>query len=222
MTIKTNRVFRIRVRGEYACFTRPEFKVERVSYEAMTPSAAQGVLEAILWKPAIRWNIHSIEVLAPIRWMSLVRNEVGRVAARPGEYFADEDRQQRSTVALRDVDYVVSASMEMTSRAAKGDNSAKFDSMFKRRLEKGQHFQQPYLGCREFAADVRECSDTPLPIEPGIRRPLGMMFWGFDYASEGTTPLFFEASLVEGILEIPSREAVLAANAPDPAGGQDA
>src|SRR5207249_7391890 len=118
-----SRSFQVRARGPMACFTRPEMKVERVSYEVMTPSAARGLLEAILWKPAIRWRVHEIAVLAPIRWTSFRRNEVNsRASTRTTTYFADADRAQRNTVALRDVDYVIRASFELTERASEADN----------------------------------------------------------------------------------------------------
>src|SRR5690554_3314175 len=145
----------LRISGPLACFTRPELKAERVSYPVITPSAARGVLEAILWKPAIRWRIERIKVLAPIVFTSFRRNEVDRVAAAPtratvesgGEYaplLVEDRRQQRNTVALRDVDYIIEARIELTDRAGEGDNLAKFVEMFRRRVEKGQHFHQPY------------------------------------------------------------------------------
>src|SRR5579863_758689 len=146
-------LYRVRARGELACFTRPEFKTERFSYEVMTPSAARGLIEAILWKPAIRWHVRRILVLAPPRFVQLKRNEVNsrasvrnvQQAARSGlplDYFADEDRAQRNTLALRDVDYAVEAEFQMTSRRGSGDNPQKFDEMFRRRLEKGQFHMQ--------------------------------------------------------------------------------
>lgn len=210
-----SRRFGIRVRGELACFTRPELKVERVSYEVMTPSAARGVLEAVLWKPAITWRIHEIAVLTPIRWISFRRNEVNSRASirTQGHYLADEDRAQRNTVALRDVDYVVSASFEMTSRAGPDDNVRKFEEMFERRLERGQYHHAPYLGCREFAARVDLAPETFQPSEVGIERPLGWMFFDFDFpastaAPTTPTPLFFEARLKHGVLQVPPRSVV--------------
>src|SRR5207244_10832105 len=135
--------------GEYACFTRPELKAERVSYEVMTPSAARGVLEAILWKPAIRWTISRIHVLAPIRFTAVRRNEVNSKLSVRGDvsrYFADEDRAQRNTILLTDVDYVIEAHFEMTDRAGPDDNLQKFEQMFARRLAKGQSVHAPYRG----------------------------------------------------------------------------
>ena len=153
-------IYEVRIRGEYACFTRPEFKTERVSYEVITPSAARGVLEAVLWKPAIRWHIRRILLLERPRFIQFKRNEVTKRASVdsalkamrsgvPQDYFTDDDRAQRNTLALRDVDYAVEAEFRMTSRQGPEDNPKKFDEMFRRRLEKGQFHMQPYLGCRE-------------------------------------------------------------------------
>jgi CRISPR-associated protein Cas5d len=194
-------------------------KVERVSYEVMTPSAARGLLEAVLWKPAIEWRIHAIEVLAPVRWVSVRRNEVNsRASLEKRMIVADEDRAQRNTVALRDVDYVVHASFAMTTRAGAADNVRKFEEMFERRLEKGQHHSAPFLGCREFAAALEPANGAPQPIDHGVDRPLGWMFYDFDWSgfqgqgshkeSEARTPLFFEARLAGGVLHVPTREIV--------------
>ncbi|MCA9583302.1 MAG: type I-C CRISPR-associated protein Cas5 [Myxococcales bacterium] len=206
-----SQTFQVRVRGDIACFTRPEFKVERVSYEVMTPSAARGVMEAVLWKPAIQWVVESITVLAPIRWTSFRRNEVNSVAsARQGVVFcADEDRAQRNTVALRDVDYGIEVHFRMTDRAGDQDNVTKFEEMFQRRLSKGQRFHQPYLGCREFPAVV-EPWDGSRPAVPTERRPLGFVFWDFDYRQSPPKPTFFEAWLENGVVSVPSPDVVLA------------
>ena len=222
MEERESRVFRVRARGGIACFTRPEMKVERVSYEVMTPGAARGLLEAVLWKPAIAWRIHAIEVLAPVRWISFRRNEVNsRASLEKRMILADEDRAQRNTVALRDVDYVVHASFAMTPRAGEADNVRKFEEMFERRLEKGQHHSAPFLGCREFAAALEPANGTPQPIDHVVDRPLGWMFYDFDWSgfdgqgshkeSEARTPLFFEARLNNGVLHVPPREAVRSA-----------
>jgi len=212
--------FRVRARGPVACFTRPEMKAERVSYEVMTPSAARGILEAITWKPAIRWRIHAIEVLAPIRWMSFRRNEVSdRASPRIAELFADERRAQRNTVALRDVDYVITASFEMTEHAGPDDGVTKFEEIFERRLHKGQTFHQPYLGCRELAAEVSPAPEITKTAETADR-PLGLMFYDFAYSPEGqpARPLFFEARLRDGVLHVPPLAEVLRANARSPEG----
>lgn len=210
------KLFRVRARGPVACFTRPEMKVERVSYEVMTPSAARGLLEAILWKPAIVWRIHEIAVLANIAWISFRRNEVSdRASPKSLEFLADERRAQRNTVALRDVDYIITASIEMTNRAGPEENLKKFEEMFERRLQKGQCFQQPYLGCREFHAEVEPAPDCVRPIDMGADRPLGLMFYDFDYYGPGRSggrPLFFDARLRAGILHVPPLKDVIESN----------
>ncbi len=201
----------MRLRGPLGCFTRPEFKTERVSYEVMTPSAARGALEAVLWKPAIRWRIQRIRVLNPILFTSFKRNEVNskvpvdsvRSAMKGGhlrDFYADEDRAQRNTVALADVDYVVEATFAMTAKAGAGETVTKFVEMFTRRLEKGQSFSQPYLGCREFAAEFLPASGAPDPIPD--TRDLGLMLHDIEFG-EANRPRFFEARLVGGILEVP-------------------
>lgn len=202
--------YRVRVYGPYACFTRPELKVERVSYEVMTPSAARGVLEAILWKPAIRWVIERIHVLAPIRFSAIRRNEVNsRLAVRGdvGRYFADEDRAQRNTVLLSDVDYVVEAHFVMTERAGAEDNLKKFEEMFARRLSKGQSFHAPYLGCREFAARFEPAPETwAIPEELQETRDLGLMLLDLEFDRDGSgraRPHFFPAVLDGGTLTVP-------------------
>jgi CRISPR-associated protein Cas5d len=189
----------------------------------MTPSAARGLLEAVLWKPAITWHVERIKVLKPIRFTAFRRNEVNSKAVAPAAtvvanggsvtpFFADEDRAQRNTVALRDVDYVVEAHFEMTDRAGPEDNMTKFVEMFERRVAKGQHFHQPYFGCREFVAEVLSADDAPAPIEDS--RDLGIMLWDIAYGPDRNRPIFFAARLVEGVLEIPSDpEATLASAA---------
>jgi CRISPR-associated protein Cas5d len=206
---------RLRARGALACFTRPELKVERVSYQVMTPSAARGLLEAVLWKPAIRWHIERIQVLAPIRFVGFRRNEVKNKVTVPAaalvrnggtlpHYFADQEthRAQRNTVALRDVDYVIDAHMTMTEHGGPDDNMNKFVAMFERRVERGQHFHQPYLGCREFAADVIPATGAPAPIEKSC--DLGIMLWDIEYGDERNRPLFFRARLERGVLNVPA------------------
>jgi CRISPR-associated protein Cas5d len=202
--------YRVRVRGPYACFTRPELKVERVSYEVMTPSAARGVLDAILWKPAIQWVVERIHVLAPIRFSAVRRNEVNsRLSARGdvAHYYADEDRAQRNTILLTDVDYVIEAHFRMTTNAGPDDNMQKFEQMFTRRLAKGQSFHAPYLGCREFAARFEPAPDHwEVPRELQERRDLGMMLLDLDFfpdKSGGATPRFFPAVLENGTVVVP-------------------
>ncbi len=210
----------VRACGNLAVFTQPALKVERITTPVMTPSAARGLLEAILWKPAMRWHVERIRVLAPIRFTAFRRNEVNRKAAPPSAavvrdggaapwYLADEDRAQRNTVALRDVDYVIEAHFTLTDKAGPEDNVAKFVDMFRRRVEKGQHFHQPYLGCREFVADVMPADDAPPPISES--RSLGRILWDIEYGEEGNRPIFFEAELRDGVLEVSSNPEATAA-----------
>jgi len=199
--------------GALACFSRPEFSTERVSYEIITPSAARGVLEAILWKPAIRWEVRRISVLSEVRWMEFRRNEVNSrvptrdagTAARTGEplrdFYAAEDRAQRNTVALREVDYLVEAEMHLTARAGADENLTKFREMFLRRIEKGQQHYQPYLGCREFPAQVELAPPELQPIADS--RDLGWMLHDLDFGLE-IQARFFLARMVAGVVEIPA------------------
>lgn len=199
---------RFRVRGEYACFTRPEMKTERVSYEVITPSAARGVLEAIMWKPAIRWRIERIHVLAPIRLTSIRRNEVKSRLSATGNvdrYFASEDRSQRNALVLRDVDYIVEARFEMTDRAGPDDNPGKFRDMIERRLAAGACYHRPYLGCREFAADV-ERAPAEWAVDASLQgeRDLGLMLHDLEFGMDGTaTPRFFHAVMKDGVIDVP-------------------
>jgi CRISPR-associated protein Cas5d len=202
-----SRTMRLRVWGRNACFTRPEMKVERVSYDVMTPSAARGILEAIVWKPAIRWQVERIDVLKPVRWESVRRNEVGSVMSPKSECIYVDDpktRQQRAALLLRDVDYVIHAHFEMTDKAGPEDTTIKFQEMFLRRASQGQCFQRPYLGCREFAADfsfIRH--DEPLPEPISDCRELGYMLHDLDYTGLSPMPRFFRATLEHGKLNVP-------------------
>lgn len=203
----------VKVWGEYACFTRPEMKVERVSYEVMTPSAARGVLEAIFWKPEFRWKVHEIHVLKPIQFTSLLRNEVNSKASvrsarawaseqNGGGFFAEDDRTQRHTLALRDVSYVIYADVEPIGRG-KEEHPAKYRDQFRRRVSRGQCFHRPYLGCREFAAYFDEPDDDP-PIE--VSKSLGRVLFDVQFAPDSSgvgTPVFFNAELERGIVKIP-------------------
>lgn len=208
--------FRLKVWGRNACFTRPEMKVERVSYDVITPSAARGVLEAILWKPAIRWEVERIDVLAPIRWESVRRNEVGSVMSpRTDGIFIEEQRQQRAGLFLRDVAYTLHARFVMTDKAGPEDTVTKFQEMFLRRGERGQCFHRPYLGCREFAADfelIRQ--DAPLPEPIAETRDLGWMLYDIQHdnradkghvhsCTNGCRPSFFRAELKAGVMVVP-------------------
>src|ERR1017187_3653477 len=205
-------ILRLRARGPFACFTRPELKVERVSYPVITPSAARGAIEAVLWKPAIAWRIHRIHVLSEIRFTAFRRNEVNSRAAKPSlamvanggslePFFADEDRAQRNTVALRDVDYLIEASFRMTRRAGPSDNVQKFVETFERRLRNGQHFHQPYLGCREFIAEMLPADAAPPAVDDS--RDLGLMLWDIVFRPGGNRAVFFDAKLEHGVLSVP-------------------
>lgn len=202
----------VRVWGDLACFTRPELKVERVSYEVMTPSAARGVLEAIFWKPEISWRIQRIIVLTPIRHFSVLRNEVndkaspdtisGWMAANEHRsYFADEHRAQRHTLALRDVAYRIEAQMVLKSPVPEG--IGKYVAQFQRRVQKGQCYIRPCLGCREFPAHFGEAKADELPV--GMSCDLGQMLLDLRYNSvQGRAePVFFSARLADGVVEVP-------------------
>lgn len=184
----------LRVWGDLACFTRPEMKVERVSYPVPTPSAARGILEAILYKPQFRWRIHRIAVRRPIQFLAFRRNEVKAVlSARTAEpILADEERTQRNTLALREVDYIIEASLALTPLAGRprnhpfgadepegDDNLGKYHGMFRRRAEKGQCFVQPCFGCREFPAHFELADASAMNVAPGINRDadLGLMVY---------------------------------------------
>lgn len=219
-TSAKSRILRLRVWGDNACFTRPEMKVERVSYDVMTPSAARGVLEAVLWKPAIRWCVTQIDVLKPIRWETVRRNEVGAVMSTDlalaamgrgkgllGMYVEDQ-RQQRAGLLLRDVAYTIHAYFELTDKAGAEDTVVKFEQMFSRRAEKGQCFHRPYLGCREFAAGFAPIGDEqPLPTPISQTSDLGWMLHDQDYDGETPIPSFFQGRLEEGRMKIPPLEA---------------
>lgn len=214
--------FVLEVTGDYACFTRPEMKVERVSYDVITPSAARAVFEAILWKPAIAWQVERIDVLAPVRWVNIRRNEVGAVAStrnaeqamRSGRGLlglsVEDERQQRAGLFLRDVRYRLHARFELTARASDGDTPAKFAEMFRRRARAGQCVNQPYLGCREFAARFRLIEDMaaePPPLAE-FDRDLGWMLYDLDYKTPASPqPRFFNARVQHGVLSVPAWDA---------------
>lgn len=212
---------RLEVWGDYACFTRPEMKTERVSYDVMTPSAARGLLEAVYWHPGLRYTIDRIRVCAPIRTMNLRRNEVkSTISARSartvmergkGELYlaTSEDIQQRASLLLRDVRYVIEAHFDIVKeKAAPGDNDGKFQDILKRRIQRGQFYHQPCFGCREFPAQFKLCeAPPPRPEELSGERDLGYMLWDMDYSDpEDIRPLFFRAKLIDGVLHVPTRD----------------
>jgi CRISPR-associated protein Cas5d len=205
----------LEVSGQFACFTRPEMKVERVSYDVITPSAARSLFEAILWKPSIRWHVHRIEVLRPIRWINLRRNEVSAIVSTRNAQqamnagtgnlgiFIEEERQQRAGLFLRDVGYRVHAEMELIGDDAR-QNPNKYMSMFTRRAASGQCVNQPYLGCREFAADVRWVADDTQALPIAETRDLGWMLHDMDFTRRADPqPRFFNAKLHNGVIEVP-------------------
>lgn len=217
---------RLHVSGAHACFTRAEMKVERVSYDVMTPSAARGILEAVHWKPAIRWVVDRIHVLKPIRFQSIRRNEVGskisvakvKSAMNRGDLdglalVVDEvepstgklkNRQQRAATVLVDVAYVIEAHFERTPLAGADDSEGKHLDIFNRRAARGQCFHQPCLGTREFGAAFELLpADAPLPPAIAETRDLGIMLWDIDHAAPGKPSLFFRARLEAGVLTVP-------------------
>lgn len=204
----------------YACFTRPEMKVERVSYPVMTPSAARGMLEAIFWKPQFSWRIQEIVVLKPISYFSLMRNEVNsRISERSargwekngGGFVASEDRAQRNTLALRDVAYIVRANVQV--KPGVDDDPAKYRDQFRRRVAKGQCYAQPYLGCREFTAAFGPVEGDEVSAAGSMT--IGRMLYDLDFldgSSGHAIPRFFNAELVEGVLQVPPWEEVMHAS----------
>jgi CRISPR-associated protein Cas5d len=215
-----SKTFFLKVWGDNACFTRPEMKVERVSYDVMTPSAARGVLEAILWKPAIAWHVERIDVLNPILWESVRRNEVGaRMSPRSVGIFIEDQRQQRAGLFLRNVAYVIHAHFTMTEKTGAEDNINKFQEMFTRRVQKGRCFNRPYLGCREFSAHFELLPDeASLPETIPDTRDLGWMLYDICHdasldngnhihtCTEECHPSFFRAHLVEGVINLSKAE----------------
>jgi CRISPR-associated protein Cas5d len=207
--------FCLEINGPFACFTRPEMKVERVSYDVITPSAARAVFEAILWKPAIRWRVHRIEVLRPIRWINLRRNEVSKVVLVSSVQRAmvagggdlglsiEDERQQRAALFLRDVAYRIHAHLDLTGEDAQ-NNPGKYFEMFTRRADKGQCVNQPYLGCREFAADFRLVESGAQSPAIAETRDLGWMLHDLDFVDPtDPQPRFFNARLQNGIVDVP-------------------
>ncbi len=217
---------KLKVWGDYACFTRPEMKVERVSYDVMTPSAARGILEAVYWKPAIAWRISKIHVLKPIRFTNVRRNELKskisveniKTAMKDAKYkleiFIEDERQQRAGLILKDVSYVIEAYFEIIEKAGKDDPTdvkpEKHLEIFKRRALAGQCFNQPYLGTREFSASFSliegEIPQTELP-EDQKNKDLGWMLYDIDF-QHNMEARFFRAQLKNGVIDVPPYEEV--------------
>lgn len=213
---------RVLVEGKRACFTRPEMKAERVSYDVITPSAARGLLEAVYWKPAIRWHIDAIDVLNEIRFDTFRRNELkGKLNYRDAKAAMDRDeplsyvvsegdaRQQRATLYLKHVAYIISAHFSLTSRAGEGDTPEKHYNIALRRLRKGQHFNKPVLGCREFPATVsllEEGEAVPPSFYSDVEeKDLGFMLYDLDFSNpESPQPLFYRAIMRRGHIDVAS------------------
>lgn len=219
--------FCLEVWGPMACFTRPELKVERVSYDVITPSAARAIFEAIFWKPAIHWQVTKIEVLNPIKWTSVRRNEVGAVASK-NPIFIEDKRQQKNTLLLENVRYRIYAKLEFIPQwkraesknpwidseeaelLRKDENPGKYNAMFERRAKKGQCFNQPYLGTREFSASFRLVDPETESLDEPIQetRDLGIMLYDMDFEVDIKNPpaLFYRAKMENGVIVVPPKE----------------
>lgn len=224
----------LEISGDYALFSRPEMKVERVSYDVITPSAARGILEAIYWKPQIRWIIDQVTVINPIRFTNIRRNEISKKASLPSKalvadggndtlgIYVDQERQQRASLLLKDVRYLIHASVHIhDTRLERGGDkvpanqaAGKHLEMFKRRARKGQAFHQPALGCREFPARFilhEDEASLPTPHESLIgEKDLGFMLHDIEFdqkpktkAVKSTTPHFFRAQMTDGVIDVP-------------------
>ena len=223
----SDKEFCLEVWGPMACFTRPELKVERVSYDVITPSAARAIFEAVFWKPAIHWQVTKIEVLNPIKWTSVRRNEVGAVASKT-PVFIEEKRQQKNTLMLQDVRYRLWAKMEFIPKwkrkdsknptidaeeadlLRKDENPGKYNAMFERRASKGQCFTQPYLGTRECSASFKlvqiETDELDYPISES--RDLGVMLYDMDFEADIKNPpaMFYRAKMENGVIIVPPKD----------------
>ncbi|SHF68335.1 CRISPR-associated protein, Cas5d family [Bacteroides luti] len=224
----SNKEFCLEVWGDFACFTRPEMKVERVSYDVITPSSARSIFEAIFWKPAIKWQVTKIEVLNPINWISIRRNEVGALMSeRVSNLFIEDNRQQRAGLLLKDVRYRIYAELifirpseriqttrivsdeladkEEKELYKKDENPGKYNAMFERRARKGQCFNQPYLGCREFSANFK-LVDTGLSLKEPINesRDMGFMLYDMDFTNvKDPQAMFYRAQMQNGVITVP-------------------
>ena len=216
-----DKVFCLEVWGPMACFTRPELKVERVSYDVITPSAARAIFEAIFWKPAIHWQITKIEVMTPIKWTSIRRNEVGAVASKNPFFIEDNHiRQQKNTLLLKDVRYRLYAKLEFIPFRERNDtsdkgehpdeNPAKYNAIFERRAGKGQCFTQPYLGTRECSASFKLVDPEKDALDAPIseNRDLGIMLYDMDFEANLKNPLamFYRAKMENGVIIVPPKD----------------
>lgn len=214
---------KVRVWGDYALFSRPELKVERYSYDVMTPSAARGILEAIYWHPGMRWVIDKIYVKNPIRFTSVRRNEVkSKISAsnvlsvyngaqKPLYISSKEEIVQRASMILTDVAYVIEAHFEMTEQANETDNPGKFKDIMMRRLQNGKCYHMPYFGCREFPANFALCEEEEIEtaFDDIAEKDLGLMLFDMDYSDRNNiTPMFFRAVLRHGVLDLRDCEVI--------------
>lgn len=209
-------IVRLKVTGDFACFTRPDLKVERMSYPCMTPSAARGILEAVLWKPEFQWVVRRILVLNPIKFASIKRNEISKKGGRGVEHIEiEKNRVQRNSIVLKDVAYIIEACIFVDEERIKQSKDTanpltvkKYRTMFERRVQKGQCWHQPCLGTREFAADFSVPNEDDTPLE--ITYPIGSMLYDMYYDKTGkVTPLFFyDVAIVNGVLECPEEKAM--------------
>ncbi|MGN0333523.1 MAG: type I-C CRISPR-associated protein Cas5c [Lachnospiraceae bacterium] len=213
---------RIRVWGDYALFSRPEFKTERCTYDVITPSAARGILEAIYWHPGLKWIIDKVYIIKPIRFTSIRRNEVkGKISAgnvlnvmkggkKDISISSKEEIVQRASILLKDVDYVIEAHFEMTDAANASDNPGKFKDIIMRRLKRGECYHQPYFGCREFPAKFELYEEEEVETAyPGDVRDLGFMLYDMDYSDRNNiNPMFFRAKLEDGVLNLNDCEVI--------------
>ncbi len=220
----------LEVWGDYACFTRPELKVERVSYDVITPSAARMIFQAVFWKPAIRWQVERIDVLNPLRWISVRRNETAKLCSpNVKSFYIEAERQQKAGLFLRDVRYRLYARQiylppdrrpkltravledfpdaEEQPAYGKDENPGKYHAMFERRAKKGQCLFQPYLGCREFSCYFKFVPEPYGAPTDGETRELGLMLYDMDYTDESDIrPMFFRARMEKGTIAVPPPE----------------
>lgn len=214
---------KVKVWGDYALFSRPELKVERYSYDVMTPSAARGILEAIYWHPGLEWKIDRIYVNKPIRFTSVRRNEVKSKALaskvlevyngaeKPLYISTKQDIVQRASVILTDVEYVIEAHFEMTDKANETDNPGKFKDIMLRRLKRGECYHMPYFGCREFPAHFALCEEEKIhtAYENVEEKDMGLMLFGMDYSDpENIEPMFFRAVMRKGVIDLRNCEVI--------------
>lgn len=212
---------KVKVWGEYALFSRPEMKVERCSYDVITPSAARGILEAIYWHPGMKWVIDKIYVQKPVRFTSIRRNEVKSKissnnvlsvyngADKPLYISTKSDIVQRASLLLRDVSYVIEAHFEMTEKAVESDNPGKFKDIIMRRLKRGECYYTPYFGCREFPANFCLCEDEKIETAYSGEKDLGFMLYDMDFSDlDNIQPMFFRALMKDGVINLRDCEVI--------------